>query len=188
MVPEAERLDALWTSTLATHDALLTDWMDAERDIDQVLATPALFDVSDSFTASFLLALDTARDARGPGDRRPASAGAVEAYAASVRVLSTAWAAARRNARRVAYSAFTPTEVKTIERVRGLLNQAFYPGADANERHAYYRQARTLLDGLVDLPPAAVAELEQRVAGELPAGPILVDVAAAERRAAAQDL
>lgn len=171
VVSEAERLDALWASTLATHDRLLDEWMTAERDIDKILETPALFDASNPVTSAFYLALDGARDARGSGEHRPVAAAAVESYAARVREASTAWAAAQRNARRVALSAFTPAEVKTVKRVHALLKQAMHAGTPEAERRTFYVSAREKLGTLIDLPAPAVAVIEQQVRGELAAAP-----------------
>ncbi|WP_309064665.1 hypothetical protein [Microbacterium sp.] len=80
------------------HDAVLARWMEYETDPAKILAFPAMSDGRQPATASFLSALQRARDLRPGGQGRPTPAD-FAAYRDAVEELERAFDAAERTAR-----------------------------------------------------------------------------------------
>lgn len=155
---------------VADHDDVNRRWLDYELDVGKLIDFPMMTDVREPLTVAFIRAK---READGLRPDDPAELGgrsAVERYRVAVRNFETAFDVAEREARRVKDSNFTEVERRRLTTARKLLRLAADAAATPAERHGAYRRARRELDGLLVLPQAAVAAIEQRVAGRLDAG------------------
>ncbi|MEE2523016.1 hypothetical protein V1639_11780 [Pseudarthrobacter sp. J75] len=156
---------------ISSHDAVNRRWLDYELDVGKLIDFPMMTDVREPLTVAFLRAK---RDADGlrPEDPEAARAdrGAVNRYREAVRHYETAFDVAEREARRIKDSNFTELERQRLATARKLLRLAGDGAATPAERRAAYQRARRELDGLLELPDAAIAAIEQRVAGRLEPG------------------
>src|SRR6478672_7727487 len=78
---------------------------------------------------------------------------------------------AEHEARRMRDSNFTGPERERLATARKLLRIASDAAATPAERQTAYKRARRELDGLIVLPEATLASLEEKIAGMLDAGP-----------------
>ncbi|NUP58072.1 MAG: hypothetical protein HOQ04_04680 [Pseudarthrobacter sp.] len=158
-------------SLMATHDATNRRWLEYELDVGKLIDFPLMTDVREPLTVAFLRAK---READG---LRPASAGdleegpALEAYRQAVNNFAVALDVAEREARRIRDSKFSGPERERLATARKLLMIAENGAATPAERQAAYKRARRELDGLIVLPDATVAALEEKIAPELGTGP-----------------
>lgn len=161
----AAEVEALVTS----HDAVNRRWLDYELDVGKLIDYPMMTDVREPLTVAFLRAK---RDADGlrPQDPGDLTGRATDRYREAVRNFETAFDVAEREARRVKDANFTEVERQRLATARKLLRLAGDNAATPAERQTAYRRARRELDGLLVLPDAAIAAIEQRVAGRLDAG------------------
>lgn len=182
---EAERIDhdapspprsptsaaAQWrtiTRTLEEHARTDTRWLEYELDVDKLLDFPLMTDLRDPLTTAFhkaKLRADLLWPAKAEDlldDRESA-----EKYLAAVEDYATAFDAAEAEAIRRRRSDFSPEGQQRIARARSLLNVASDQGATAHEREQAYALACRELDGLVVLPSATRAAIEQRIAGQI---------------------
>ncbi|UVJ40558.1 hypothetical protein [Arthrobacter sp. CJ23] len=154
-------------SLLAAHDAVNQRWLDYELDIGKLIDFPVMTDVREPLTVAFLRAK---KDADG---LRPAAAGDITTaarlaeYRAAVHSYEVAFDVAEREAKRIKDHNFTEPERQRLATARKLLNIASDKAATPAERQTAYKRARRELDGLIVLPEATVAALEERIAGEL---------------------
>ena len=168
---ESERASAAEVEALvATHDAVNKRWLDYELDVGKLIDFPLMTDVREPLTVAFL------RAKRKADGQRPASAAdmtspsRLEAYREAVNSYAVALEVAEREARRIKDSKFTGPERERLATARQLLRIAENHAATPAERQAAYKRARRELDGLIVLPDATVAALEERVAPGLGAG------------------
>lgn len=162
---ERDRLDRIWSESVARHDRLREEWLSFQQDFEKVLSFPLLTDVAEPRTAAFIDALGKATDLSA--DARPNSSDVVERYAQATRAAETKWHAALHHAERVRLARFAPGERDRIRKVQRLLRHAMNGGTAPEERRAYYERARDLLGDLIPLPEPARVALEQSVRGEL---------------------
>ncbi|RPK32418.1 hypothetical protein EES39_38690 [Streptomyces sp. ADI92-24] len=136
-----------------SHDTVATAYGDYLGDVLEWLDRPSLSDVSVPETAALVQALAAADDARLGDD--------VDRYQQAVAALTTAWQAADGRARRTGLRQLPPTERRAAEQARKLLATALDTGTGSDhERRSAYAKARDLLDGILVVPPQAVAALE----------------------------
>ncbi|MFE3609767.1 hypothetical protein [Streptomyces goshikiensis] len=136
-----------------SHDTVAAAYGDYLGDVLEWLDRPTLSDVSVPETAALVQALAAADDARLGDD--------VDRYQRAVAVLRTAWQAADDCARRTGLRQLPPAERSAAEQARKLLATALDTGSGGeHERRAAYAKARRLLDGILVVPPQAVAALE----------------------------
>lgn len=158
-------------SLMAGHDAVNRRWLDYELDVGKLIDFPVMTDVREPLTVAFLRAK---READG---LRPAAAGDITTaarlgeYRAAVHGFELAFDVAEREARRIKDSNFTGPERERLATARKLLRIASDAAATQAERQTAYKRARRELDGLIVLPQATLAALEERIAGMLDAGP-----------------
>jgi hypothetical protein len=158
-------------SLLAAHDEVNRRWLAYELDVGKLIDFPVMTDVREPLTVAFLRAK---READG---LRPATPGDVTTaarlmdYRAAVRGFEVAFDVAEREARRIKDSKFTGPERERLETARKLLRIASDAAATPAERQTAYKRARRELDGLIVLPDATLAALEEKIAGMLDAGP-----------------
>lgn len=169
---ESERASAAEVEALtATHDAVNKRWLDYELDAGKLIDFPLMTDVREPLTVAFL------RAKRKADGQRPASAAdmtspsRLEAYREAFNSFAVALDVAGREARRIRDSKFTGPERERLATARQLLRIAGDHAATPAERQAAYRRARRELDGLIVLPDATLAALEERVAPGVDAGP-----------------
>jgi hypothetical protein len=168
---EAEKVSAAEVeSLLAAHDATNRRWLDYELDVGKLIEFPLMTDVREPLTVAFLRAK---READG---LRPGSAAEVtwpsrlQAYRRAVDGFNVALEVAEREARRIRDSKFTGPERERLATARQLLRIAENHAATPAERQAAYKRARRELDGLIVLPDAAMAALEEKIAPMLDGG------------------
>ncbi|GAA1874477.1 hypothetical protein GCM10009836_64470 [Pseudonocardia ailaonensis] len=159
-----------WKRARARFDTLREQYTAYECDPMEVLRLPALADVSVPSTGRFVEAFAEAQAL--DTDAHPAREHAAEFVAAVDRAVR-AWDAARDAAERIRHSTLTSAERASVERAIKLLTTARDSDNDA-ERLAAYSMARSELAklekaGVVHLPKAAVAALENDGRGQLPA-------------------
>jgi hypothetical protein len=158
-------------SLIAGHDAVNRRWLDYELDVGKLIDFPVMTDVREPLTVAFLRAK---READG---LRPAAAGDITTaarlaeYRAAVHGFELAFDVAEREAQRIKDSNFTGPERERLATARKLLRIASDAAATPAERQTAYKRARRELDGLIVLPQATLAALEEKIAGMLDAGP-----------------
>lgn len=154
---------------LAKHDALNEKWFAYEVDLATLISYPLMVDMREPLTLAFHRAKVRADDLRPTGDAVPDRADFAD-YREAVDDYAAAFDAAEREARRRKHSGFSPVEREALDRASKLINVALDAGATAAERQNAYKKARAELDGLIDVPPAAAAQLEKSIAGQLERG------------------
>lgn len=169
---EADRASAAEVQALmATHDATNRRWLEYELDVGKLIDFPLMTDVREPLTVAFLRAK---READGQRPASPVDLGslaALDAYRQAVNNFAVALDVAEREARRIRDSKFTGPERERLATARKLLMIAENEAATPAERQAAYKRARRELDGLIVLPDATLAALEEKLAPELDTGP-----------------
>jgi hypothetical protein len=127
-------------------------------------------DVREPLTVAFLRAKREADGLRPDAPAQIATAARLAEYRSAVRGFELAFDVAEREALRIRDSNFTGPERERLATARKLLRIASDPAATPAERQTAYKRARRELDGLIVLPEATLAALEQRSAGMLDAG------------------
>lgn len=145
-------------------------WLDYELDVGKLIDYPVMTDVREPLTVAFLRAKREADGLRptAPGDI--ATAARLGEYRAAVNSFELAFDVAEREAKRIKDSNFTGPERQRLATARKLLRIASDGAATPAERQTAYKRAGRELDGLIVLPDATVAALEERIAGMLDAG------------------
>jgi hypothetical protein len=155
---------------MATHDAVNKRWLDYELDVGKLIDFPLMTDVREPLTVAFLRAKREADGLRPATAKELTAASRLEAYRAAVNSYEVAFAVAEREARRIRDSNFSGPERERLATARKLLRLAEDSAATPAERQAAYKRARRELDGLIVLPDATVAALEEKVAPMLDSG------------------
>lgn len=167
---ESERASAAEVQALvATHDAVNKRWLEYELDVGKLIDFPLMTDVREPLTVAFLRAKRKA-DGQRPDSAADMTPSRVEAYREAVNSFAVALDVAEREARRIKDSKFTGPERERLATARQLLRIAGNHAATPAERQAAYKRARRELDGLIVLPDATLAALEERMAPGLDAG------------------
>ena len=166
---QASKADVL--GLMKAHDAVNRRWLDYELDVGKLIDFPVMTDVREPLTVAFLRAKREADGLRpaAPGEVRTAAR--LTEYRAAVTSFEIAFDVAEREAKRIRDSKFTGPERQRLETARKLLRIASDAAATPAERQTAYRRARRELDGLIVLPEATLAALEDRIASMLDAGP-----------------
>ncbi|MFC7430855.1 MULTISPECIES: hypothetical protein [unclassified Agrococcus] len=154
---------------LADHDAVSRRWLDHELDAAKVIDYPLMTDMREPLTRDFHRAKRRA-DALRPEEGEQPDAARVAEYREAVDAFEDAFEVALSEARRRAQHDFSDAERKRLQTARMLVGIAVDGAASAAERQSAYRRARAELDGLIVLPDATTADLEQRIAGAIERG------------------
>lgn len=155
------------TKVLEKHDAIDRRWFDFELDLATLIEFPMMTDMREPLTLAFHRAKIRADDLRPASADQKLDPLEFERYRDAVGDYAAAFDAAEREARRRKQSDFSPIERESLDRARKLISVAADAAATPAERQAAYRKARQELDGLIDVPDVAAAQIEQRIAGEL---------------------
>ncbi|WP_115788536.1 hypothetical protein [Arthrobacter silvisoli] len=161
---------------MAAHDSVNRTWLDYELDVGKLIDFPLMTDVREPLTVAFLRAKKEADALRPAAPEDITTAARLAEYRAAVHGFELAFDVAEREARRIKDGNFTGPERQRLATARKLLRIAEDSAATPAERQTAYKRARKELDGLIVLPEAAVAALEEKIAGRLdarkdPAGP-----------------
>jgi hypothetical protein len=156
------------TRVLREHDRTDTRWLEYELDFAKLLDFPLMTDMRNPLTVEFhkaKLRADFLRPAKPEDllDDRDAAA----RYLAAVEDYVTAFNIAEAEAKRRRRNDFSHDEQQRIARAANLLRMASDSAASPQERQNAYDRARRELDGLVVLPAATQAGIEQGITGEL---------------------
>jgi hypothetical protein len=154
-------------SLVAAHDAVNRRWLDYELDVGKLIDFPVMTDVREPLTVAFLRAKREADGLRPAKPEEITTAARLAEYRAAVHSFELAFDVAEREAKRIKDSNFTGPERQRLATARKLLNLALDNAATPAERQTAYRRARRELDGLIVLPDATLAALEEKIAGEL---------------------
>jgi hypothetical protein len=153
----------------AAHDAVNRTWLDYELDVGKLIDFPLMTDVREPLTVAFLRAKKEADALRPAVPEEITTAARLAEYRAAVHGFELAFDIAEREAKRIKDGNFTGPERQRLATARKLLRIAEDGAATPAERQTAYRRARKELDGLIVLPEAAVAALEEKIAGMLDA-------------------
>lgn len=158
------------TRVLRAHDKTDARWLDYEIDIAKLLDFPMMTDMRDPLTIEFHKAKRRADLLRpeNPDDLIADREAQLE-YRDSVHDYVSAFDIAETEAIRKRRSDFSPEGQQRLARAQNLLRLAADKAATPQERQNAYGRARKELDGLIVLPAAAVAAIEQQISGELEA-------------------
>jgi hypothetical protein len=151
----------------ARHDGVNERWFGYEVDLATLIDYPMMTDLREPLTLAFHRAKLRADDLRPTDPDELLDPAAFAEYRDAVGEYATSFDAAEREARRRRQSDFSPVERERLERARRLVAIAADNAATPAERQAAYRKARTELDGLIAVPPAASEQLETRIAAAL---------------------
>lgn len=153
-----------------SHDAVNRRWLDYELDVGKLIDFPVMTDVREPLTVAFLRAkrLADGLHPEAPGD--VTTAARLAEYREAVNSYELAFDVAEREARRIKDSNFTGPERERLATARKLLRIASDAGATPAERQTASKRARRELDGLIVLPDATLAALEEKIAGMIDAG------------------
>lgn len=155
---------------LAAHDRTDTRWLDYEVDIARLLDFPLMTDMRNPLTVAFhrarqradLLRPDRPDDLVGDRDGQLEYREAVHEYVSAFEVAETEAIRRRR-------SDFSEDEQQRLARAQNLLRLAQDEAASPQERQVAYARAGRELDGLIALPAATRASIEQRIAAQIEA-------------------
>lgn len=156
---------------LAAHDDVNRRWLDYELDVGKLIDFPVMTDVREPLTVAFLRAKREADGLQPAGPAGIHSRTRLDEYRAAVRNFEVAFDVAEREARRIRDSNFSAEERQKLATARKLLRIAEDEAATPAERQTAYKRARHELEGLIVLPEATRAALEEKVARMLGAGP-----------------
>ncbi|MFH5877450.1 hypothetical protein [Arthrobacter sp. NA-172] len=151
------------------HDAVNRRWLGYELDVGKLIDFPVMSDVREPLTVAFLRAKKEADGLRPAAPSDITTAARLAEYRAAVRSFELAFDVAEREAKRIKDSNFSEPERQRLETARKLLRIASDSAATSAERQTAYKRARRELDGLIVLPEATIAALEEKVAGALDA-------------------
>jgi hypothetical protein len=155
---------------LAAHDRTDAQWLDYEVDIAKLLDFPLMTDMRNPLTVAFHKAkrrADLLRPERPDdvlGDR-----GAHLEYRDAVHEYVSAFEIAETEAIRRRRSDFSEDAQQRLARAQNLLRLAQDEAASPQERQSAYARAGRELDGLIALPAATRAAIEQRIAAQIEA-------------------
>ncbi|MDP9983666.1 hypothetical protein J2W14_003089 [Pseudarthrobacter oxydans] len=153
-----------------SHDAVNRRWLDYELDVGKLIDFPVMTDVREPLTVAFLRAKRTADSLRPEVPEDITTAAQLGEYREAVHSFELAFDVAEREARRIKDSNFTGPERDRLATARKLLRIASDAAATPAERQTAYKRARRELDGLIVLPDATLAALEEKIAGMIGAG------------------
>ncbi|HSL38418.1 MAG TPA: hypothetical protein VK883_16485 [Arthrobacter sp.] len=153
-----------------SHDAVNRRWLDYELDVGKLIDFPVMTDVREPMTVAFLRAKRTADSLRPGAPEDITTAAQLGEYREAVHSFELAFDVAEREARRIKDSNFTGPERDRLATARKLLRIASDAAATPAERQTAYKRARRELDGLIVLPDATLAALEEKIAGMIGAG------------------
>ena len=153
-----------------SHDAVNRRWLTYELDVGKLIDFPVMTDVREPLTVAFLRAKRQADGLRpaAPGDITTTAR--LAEYREAVNGYELAFDVAEREARRIKDSNFTGPERERLATARKLLRIASDAAATPAERQTAYKRARRELDGLIVLPDATLAALEEKIASMIDAG------------------
>lgn len=154
----------------AEHDAVNRRWLDYELDVGKLIDFPVMTDVREPLTVAFLRAKRTADALRPQTPEDITTVARLGEYRDAVHGFDLAFDVAEREARRIRDGNFTGPERERLATARKLLRIAADAAATPAERQTAYKRARRELDGLIVLPDAALAALEEKIAGMIDAG------------------
>ncbi|MFT4042524.1 MAG: hypothetical protein QM673_05105 [Gordonia sp. (in: high G+C Gram-positive bacteria)] len=152
---------------LARHDSIDERWVGYELDLATLIEYPMMIDMREPLTLAFHRAKVRADDLRPASAQEKLDPVEFDRYREAVGDYAAAFDAAEREARRRKHAGFSPVERERLNRARKLIGITADAAATAAERQAAYRKARRELDGLIDIPRAAAAQIEGRIAGQL---------------------
>jgi hypothetical protein len=152
------------------HDSTDARWLDYEVDIAKLLDFPMMTDMRAPLTIAFhkarrhadLLRPQRPDDLVGDRDAQLEYRNAVHEYISAFEI-AEAEAIRRRR------SDFSAADQQRLARAENLLHLAQDEAATHEERHNAYVRATKELYGLIVLPAAARASIEQRIAGQIEA-------------------
>ncbi|URM89588.1 hypothetical protein LUW75_05845 [Streptomyces sp. MRC013] len=152
----------------ARHDRVRERYGAYLSDVFAVLDHPAMTDVRVPTTESLVRALAAADDAAAAAGTGHAG---LSAYREAVAAAEIAFEKAQRYAHEVGTGLLPARERDTVALARKLLTTALDGGGTPEERRSAYRRARSLLDGVVPMPPRTSAALDGRLRRALPPAP-----------------
>lgn len=156
------------TRAIEEHSRTDAQWLDYELDPAKLLDFPLMTDLRDPLTERFHKAkirVDMLRPVRAEDlldDRESAGD-----YLAAVEDYVSAFNAAEAEAIRRRRDDFPERSQQRIERAQRLLRVASNEAATPKERERAYDLARKELEGVLVLPPAARAAIEDRIKGAI---------------------
>jgi hypothetical protein len=156
------------TRAIEEHSRTDAQWLDYELDPAKLLDFPLMTDLRDPLTERFHKAkirVDMLRPVRAEDlldDRESAGD-----YLAAVEDYVSAFNAAEAEAIRRRRDDFPEPSQQRIERAQRLLRVASNEAATPKERERAYDLARKELEGVLVLPPAARAAIEDRIKGAI---------------------
>lgn len=155
---------------LDEHNQTDARWFGYETDLVTLLDYPMMIDMREPLTIEFHKAKRLA-DLQRPDDLEALlnDEDAQTRYREAVHAYAVAFDLAETEARRRRQGGFALEEQARLARAQNLLRLALDDAATPQERQNAYRRARRELDGLIVMPTAACAELEQQIAGQLEA-------------------
>lgn len=153
---------------LDEHNQTDARWFGYETDLVTLLDYPMMIDMREPLTTEFHKAKRLA-DLLRPDDADALlnDDAAQTRYREAVHAYAVAFDIAETEARRRRHSGFALEEQSRLARAQSLLRLALDDAATPQERQSAYQRARRELDGLIVMPTAACAELEQQIAGQL---------------------
>lgn len=155
---------------LAAHDDVTRRWFAYETDLGTLIDFPMMTDMREPLTVDFHRAKVVADGLRPDDPGELADRLAFNEFRDAVQAERVAFDIAEREATRRRHRDFSAAEQSSLTRARKLVTVAADAAATPAERQAAYRRARTELDGLIVVPPAASEAIERRIAGVLEAG------------------
>ena len=150
-----------WTKLMGEHDSIRKQWASYELDLAKIIDLPLMHDMREPATVALHSALKLAKSLEPESASKMAGLPFNESpYAKAVHNLDIAFTRAQQEAKRVAWSRFTPAERKSLNLAKGLLALAMDTSAATSERQIAYKRVIKELQGLVVIPDAAILELE----------------------------
>lgn len=171
------KLEQLWTAALSRHDELDAQWSALDSDLESILRTPLLRDLSDPAVAAALRAMRRARSLRSDKAPRLLAGDPVideNGYIEAVAEYGRTFEAAIQKSEAHGLDSFDSDERDKIVRAQRLLSTALDAGASDAERETAYREVVKIVQSLRKLSvPREAFESAAIAAGTSHAGLIV---------------
>lgn len=174
---ERAKLNRRWTTAVAALDATTSQWLVYDKDVNAILAAPAMKDPGCATTAACITAMGAADNLRNMRPRKGTplteAHSAVKEFETAVAEFSRTFTVAKAFAKGAALRNMDKQERDLLTQAQDALQYALH-GATEGERNNAYRHVKRLMDRLgIDMPSPARDALEARVRQQITAGPAL---------------
>lgn len=157
-----------WEKLIDRHNEVRKQWSSYEMDMAKIIDYPFMNDMKEPSVTALHGVLRKAKHLEPSSVKIVSHIPYSESpFSVAVHDLEVAFAASEREAKRVAWSKFTPEERKSLATAKNLLAMALDQSSSASERQVAYKRVIKELSGIVSIPAQAVLAIESANSLEL---------------------